>query len=332
MKVSVIVPIFNVKEYLYECVQSVINQTYRDIEIILINDGSNDGSGELCDKLVKEYAGLISVIHQENMGPFPARMAGVRKAEGDIIVFLDGDDVLAADALEKITNAFTQYNCDLVMYTTKASEKFPCNFIEQSLKENYVYEKEEKKILYKKLLLGQIANGVCFKAIKRKCINIDGDIADLINLKYGEDLLMSAYFLTYCESAVYINEGLYYYRAREGSAIHTFDVKRKESIKRVHTELSKCIENWNMPEIKPTHNSRKVKGWVEVLTILLKNKKALTKSEFKNQLKSMAEDNYFREAYRNMDTSLVSKLYKILAFCLYKKMYAALNLISVLKR
>ena len=65
---------------------------------------------------------------------------------------------------------------------------------------------------------------------------------------------MSAYFLTDCESAVYINEGLYYYRAREGSAIHTFDVKRKESIKSVHTELSKCIEKWNMPEINPKHN------------------------------------------------------------------------------
>jgi len=330
-KISVVIPVYNVKEYLEESVQSVLMQTYRNFEVILVDDGSKDGSEKLCDELAVRNPEKILVIHQENKGPLPARMAGINKASGDVVLFLDGDDTYRFDALEKVIDAFNKYKCDLVTFTTGLSEKFRCISIENSMEAEKVYSLEDKKILYTKLIKGQIPNGVCFKAIKRECI-----IPEYFNkeqrLMHGEDLLMSAYFLTECESTVYINEGLYYYRARESSAIHTFNINRKESIKTVHIELSKCIDKWNVPELKPLHNARKVKGWVETLLLLLKNKKTLQKNEFKNQLKSMAGDSYFREAYEKMDFSLISKVYKFVAFCLYRRIYFALNLISVLKK
>ena len=121
--VSIIVPVYGVEEYLPACIDSLCTQSYPHLQIILVDDQSLDRCPEICDAYAKRDSRII-VIHQENKGPFPARMAGVRKAEGDIIVFLDGDDVLAADALEKITNAFRQYNCDLVMYTTMKKRRF----------------------------------------------------------------------------------------------------------------------------------------------------------------------------------------------------------------
>lgn len=102
MKVSVVIPVYNVKPYLERCVQSVLRQTYQDIEVILVDDGSKDGSGELCDQIALTDK-RIRVIHQENQGLSSARNMGICSATGDYIIFLDADDLwLMEDGLEKL--------------------------------------------------------------------------------------------------------------------------------------------------------------------------------------------------------------------------------------
>jgi raffinose-raffinose alpha-galactotransferase len=102
MKVSVVIPVYNVKPYLERCVQSVIRQTYKDLEIILVDDGSTDGSGDLCDQLAVTDK-RICVIHQENQGLSGARNTGIRQATGEYVIFLDSDDEwLLNDGLERI--------------------------------------------------------------------------------------------------------------------------------------------------------------------------------------------------------------------------------------
>lgn len=102
MKISVIIPVYNAEKYLRKCVESVIAQTYTDWEMILVDDGSNDGSADIID----EYAGKdtrIRTIHQENAGPGVARNAGIRNALGEYIVFLDSDDMVTPDYFEKLS-------------------------------------------------------------------------------------------------------------------------------------------------------------------------------------------------------------------------------------
>lgn len=102
MKVSVVIPVYNVKPYLERCVRSVMQQTFKDLEIILVDDGSTDGSGQLCDKIAVEDK-RIQVIHQENQGLSAARNRGIRQATGKYIVFMDSDDVwLIEDGLSKL--------------------------------------------------------------------------------------------------------------------------------------------------------------------------------------------------------------------------------------
>ena len=91
MKVSVVIPVYNVRLYLERCVQSVLRQTYKDLEIILVDDGSKDDSGKLCDQLALSDQ-RIRVIHQENQGLSGARNTGIRQATGEYIIFLDSDD------------------------------------------------------------------------------------------------------------------------------------------------------------------------------------------------------------------------------------------------
>lgn len=101
MFISVIVPVFNVKEYLIKCVESIENQDFDDFELILIDDGSTDGSAELCDKLASHYANIV-VFHQSNKGVSAARNLGLLKAIGEFIVFVDADDTILPGYFSKV--------------------------------------------------------------------------------------------------------------------------------------------------------------------------------------------------------------------------------------
>lgn len=115
MKVSVIIPVYNVERYLERCVQSVQRQTYQDVEIILVDDGSPDNSGLLCDQLAEKDP-RIRVIHQENQGLSGARNTGIRRATGDYIIFFDSDDEwLLDDGVEKVVKA-CDATTDLVIF------------------------------------------------------------------------------------------------------------------------------------------------------------------------------------------------------------------------
>ena len=95
-KISVIVPVYNVEQYLERCVDSIINQTYKNLEIILVNDGSTDNSGQLCDELAKKDD-RIRVIHKKNGGLSDARNVGIDEAEAELIGFIDSDDYIDED-------------------------------------------------------------------------------------------------------------------------------------------------------------------------------------------------------------------------------------------
>ena len=96
--ISVIIPIYNVLPYVEKCVRSVMNQSYRDLEILLIDDGSEDGSGKICDNLAAEDA-RIRVLHTKNHGLSAARNLGCRESKGEYVYYLDGDDMLEEDCL-----------------------------------------------------------------------------------------------------------------------------------------------------------------------------------------------------------------------------------------
>ena len=112
--ISIIIPIYNVEKYLKKCIESVINQTYKNIEIILINDGSTDGSGKICD----EYAikdKRIKVSHNENGGVAVARNKGIKMSTGDYIVFVDSDDFISNEYCEKMLEAVLRNNADIAI-------------------------------------------------------------------------------------------------------------------------------------------------------------------------------------------------------------------------
>ena len=111
-RISVVVPVYNVEQYLEKCVNSIINQTYKNLEIILVDDGATDKSGKLCDELAK-LDNRIMAYHKKNGGLSDARNYGVERATGDYIGFVDGDDYIDAEMYEKLYEAIKKENVDV---------------------------------------------------------------------------------------------------------------------------------------------------------------------------------------------------------------------------
>ena len=117
-KVSVVIPIYNVQEYLNECVSSIVNQTYQNLEIILVDDGSPDSCPIMCDAW-KNQDDRITVIHKKNGGLSDARNAGLAKASGEYILYVDSDDYLDDDTIEWMVSCAVTHNAEIVACTCK---------------------------------------------------------------------------------------------------------------------------------------------------------------------------------------------------------------------
>ena len=115
---SIIVPVYNAEKYIKECIQSILNQTYRDFELILADDGSLDKSGEICDKFAKENRN-VTVIHTQREGVVSARKAAFNKAYGEYVGFVDADDFIMPDMFDVLCAKTQKYNCDIAFTQSK---------------------------------------------------------------------------------------------------------------------------------------------------------------------------------------------------------------------
>lgn len=175
--VSIIVPIYNVEKYLEKCIKSIINQTYRNLEIILINDGSIDESANICEKY-KEQDNRIVFINKKNGGAASAKNEGLKVAKGDYIAFVDSDDFIEPDMIEYMVNTIKKYNADIIQcsFTNlyKNTEKFKQDkIIEQKIESKDFLElfltKWDSSLFWNKLFKREVIENVFFK--QGRCID-----------------------------------------------------------------------------------------------------------------------------------------------------------------
>ena len=221
-KVSIIIPIYNVEKYLKEAVESAKNQTYKNIEIILINDGSTDNSGKICDELEKTDK-RIKVFHKENGGLSDARNMGLSNATGDFLMFLDSDDFLELDAVENMYKEIEEKDADYVIgnyiNATEEGEKWANPvFAYDKFKEFQLSIEDSFNSFF------IMNSSVCNKIFRKSFI-------DSLNLKFEVGLpAEDAIFTTYCfiksNKVFYIPNLVFNYRQRKGGSISTSCSKR----------------------------------------------------------------------------------------------------------
>ena len=227
--ISVIVPVYNVEQYISKCVDSIQKQTYRNVEIILVDDGSTDRSRAVCEKKA-ETDGRIHVIHQKNGGPSNARNTGIDYADGDYYLFIDGDDYIAPEMVEKLYGRIKTDSSDLAMCGIARVDENGVPFEEDALQDALVtgFQALERSYGYKGwLFCSFIVNKLYHKHLFESIRFPEG--------KFHEDEATVYRLLDQCNQISVVSAVLYYYVNRENSTMNAeYSVRRLDGVEAIY--------------------------------------------------------------------------------------------------
>ena len=216
-KVSVIVPVYKAEKYLHRCIDSILNQTISDLEVILINDCSPDKSEEIIKQYVAKDPRVFFINHEKNQGPMMARYHGYSQASGDYITFVDGDDYLPVDALKCLLDAAFTTSSDIVSgYIQKVNQK---GVIPNGRLNNNLSYGSDRLSVFKDLLIGNIGHNLCGKLFKSHLFK-EFTYKNFENFRNGEDAILFYSIISNIEKMTCIDVVVYYYYMNENSSSH----------------------------------------------------------------------------------------------------------------
>jgi len=249
MLISFLLPVYNVEKYLEKCVDSLLCQKGCPYEIILLDYGSTDSSGKICDRYAEEYPDIIRVIHKENEGLLLTRRRGFAEAQGDWFICVDSDDYVAPNLLETVTGVIEKTQPDMVMYNfeyvNEAGVHTPSRL---KLTDGAVFEGESKETIYEKRLLSVDVNMMWMRAIKRRILDFDTDYSGLGIHNMCEDALQILPLYTNAQKIVYVDTPLYCYRKGADSITGKTTIDNWRSSQALFLHTQKYLKIWNVSE------------------------------------------------------------------------------------
>lgn len=286
--ISVIVPVYNIENYVNRCVESIVNQTYKNLEIILVDDGSSDKSACICDEW-KARDTRIKVIHKRNGGLSDARNAGIKSANGIYYSFVDGDDMLDSQMIEKLYDALIMGNADISMCRMEKIEQskryVTRNFIDNSINRIELDGVEAIGLLLRE----KIDCSACLKLYKKEMFS------DL-EFPYGktnEDFAVMYKLFYKTKKIIYISDILYYYFFRENSITSSFFSEKQ------FDKIDNCIEMLEYIKITIPEKKEEAYYYLQKQSLYLLKTLCITglKKEYRNrykQLRSILKENSIR--------------------------------------
>ncbi|HCN11492.1 MAG TPA: hypothetical protein DIS75_04025 [Chryseobacterium sp.] len=324
MKISVIIPVYNVERYLKQCLESVITQTFRNLEIILVNDGSTDGSAQICNKFAKKDQ-RIKVIHQINGGVSSARNRGIKIANGDYITFVDSDDWLTSDMYENMVSIIVSANlpevvmCDFLNVKNNVSEKVNANI------RNGFYNKENIiNELYPTLLVtenfGRIPIVSACICLFEKSLLVQNNIYFDEQLRYSEDYLFMAAVLINVQSFYYMKEHYYYnYLQVEDSRSKKYKPEWWENLLSLNKKLRKLLSDNKEYDFERQLKLQLIHSALFVSSSIYRDQNIL-KSQKLTLFKALFDDKNLRESFIDIRFKKQSLSQKVVLLLMKKRM------------
>lgn len=299
--VSIIIPVYKVEKYLNRCIESVISQTYKNIELILVDDGSPDKCGAICDEYKNRYT-FIKVLHQKNQGQASARNNGVQISIGEFIVFVDSDDFIPEDSIEYLLSLQKEFNADIAIGGMR-----------------YVYEGKSISSKSNKIIKEIVLNNV--EALKRMNY-LKGfgatpwaklyrrDLVEKHPFPEGrlyEDLATLYKIVGDCKIVAFSNKIVYYWLQREGSTMRSeFNKKQLFALEAIQQQIAYMKKNY--PDVVHSAKVRYVSKIVELMPLAIKSKNPKESYKIlKEEMQYM--DNIFND--RQMKLSQKIRLFSI---------------------
>ena len=256
--ITIIIPLYNVASYMRECIDSVLAQTYQNLEIILVNDGSTDNSGEICDAYADKDS-RIKVIHRENGGPSVARNVALDTMHGNYVTFIDSDDIIHPKYIEILHDNLSTHNADISSVGLSTNQKNICDSPNIN-SNNLVLSSTDavRHILYQHILDNAVS-GKLYKSTLWSDVRFKPNI-------YYEDLEVFYHVYFKAKTVVHLNYALYYYRQRNSSRMGSFTLKRSDVLD-ITDEIESFIGN-NFPELLPAAKDRKFSANMNILWLM----------------------------------------------------------------
>lgn len=343
--ISIIVPVYNAKDYLTDCVNHLIGQTYRNIEILLIDDGSSDGTGVLCDKIA-ETDSRIKVFHKENGGTHTARNLGIEVSQGEYLMFIDPDDWYDFEAIEYLVNHIQKENLDLIRFSyikeyENFSEKRENTFIAEK-----VYENDECLNLCRRtigLLSEELCHpenlnflaSVCF-CVYRKSVIKENSLSfyNIRTIGTFSDGLFNINYLLYAKKMEYVNKYFYHYRkTNSASATSNYRENFLEKQLILFAEIDKIVKEQGKEFEEALSNRIALSSMEMCLNVFKSSKKATDKY---TEIKEVLNNPIYKNAYKNFDISYLPLKWKIYYFFIMARfipgVYLMTRIIMFLKK
>lgn len=240
MLFSVIIPAYNAEKYFSECLSSIQGQTFKDFEVVIIDDGSSDSTSLMADKFAENLSS-VKVVHTSNQGLLLARRRGLLNAQGEYVVFVDADDCLRSDALMLLSKAIQETNADIVSFQYSRDPSFKTMSslgLPVGLYNNDKYESIKSYVCRGRF------NNLCGKAIRLCHIDLNTNYGAYKGLMHGEDLFQLLPIIDASSSLMQLNDVLYYYRPNDSSSTARYKPSQLEDIIRVNRRLIDYGNKW----------------------------------------------------------------------------------------
>lgn len=253
--ISVIVPIYNVEPYLRECLDSILSQSYKNLEIIMINDGSQDNCGNICDEYAEKYSNF-NVIHKKNQGLGPARNTGLEKVTGKYVMFLDSDDYIDSDFIELLYQKIENNNVDYVKSGFRRVDNDK-KILGTTIYSNEIFKENEVRLDFAPRLIASAPNkkdsfepSVCASLYKTDVIN-NNNIRFLSEKNPAtscEDLIFNLEYLQLANGACSISDIGYNYRYNEKSYTTAYRADRLDNSFALYKYIKRVLKELNYNE------------------------------------------------------------------------------------
>ena len=294
--ITVVVPVYNVEKYLSRCLESIINQSYQNLQIVLVDDGSQDSSGRICDEYESRDR-RIQVIHQPNSGLAGARNAGLAVAKGEYIGFVDSDDRISIDMFETLFEEIKKYDCDISIcgryLETEDGNIIPFFDLTESIVMN------NHDAIRKFLVSDHIDSAVWDKLYK---INLFDEI-EFPKCRYvSEDVPVIYKVLCRAQKIVHCGKPLYYYLVRSGSTSHSKYTDKSMGLYHYFKEVRDEV-SVRYPDLKEESNFYYLKSLLYLFYLIQEgcpdNKvEKMIRNEIKTNLSAICKNRYLKKSYK----------------------------------
>ncbi len=316
--ISVIVPVYNVSNYLKKCINSILSQTYKNFEIIIVDDGSTDGSETICDEYKNNPN--IQIIHKKNGGLSSARNEGLKRSKGKYICFIDSDDYIEGKYLEVLYEMIIRNESDVaVCGFDNVDEKGNVLSNYKYNKKAYIYTPE--KALLKMMNLNIPFTQCAWNKLYKKSIFCDNDLKYPEGFIY-EDLATTPVAIGESNRISFVNEPLYHYVKREGSIVQSESFKQKEYDRIKMAEICYNYVANKFKNIEKEYYAFLIHQNISVYNLSLKSDKKMESEILLNKIKKMIKGKYLKIITSKIN--LRRKLQITLLYIssrLYKKLY-----------